>query len=336
MAAELDIPVQGAGMPNRLVLPSELQTTEPNLRAPFIFQASTDGDEYVRSTVVGHPYYRLPDLPLTPIDEATGLPWCFAPNPYLPPAPKPNEPNYDRSAEWNHQFPKVEVIYGGNPVLEGLGRMALLNLRHQWVGFNDHHIGYNPNFIGPLQPATTSRFAATIVMGLAGYVPEFSLDFSVSKPRERRLTPEERRFLWESGQLKVACESEVVHYLFDYVFQQDVDHIRETEMDEFLHTFDLQRRIFLGHTLAAKIIERAVEPFNGVYATAHKQGLLQLRGPRSSCVRPPTHPRDLVKGMITSGRRFGKVYSELHKKLGSANRVRKMDQCMASEPCNIG
>lgn len=332
MTAQLYIPVNETGMPPRLDSKSDVSKTEPPQRAPFLYgdSISTAG-EYTRSTITSHPFdYELPDLPLTPIDERTGLPWCFAPNPDLPSVPKTGERNLERIAEWNHQFPKVEVLYGANPALEGLGRMALLNLRHQWVAYKDHHEHYNPNFIGPLQPATPGRLAATVVMGLAGYVPEYCLDFSGRRPRERWLKSEEREFLWKSDELKVACEGEVIQFLFEYVFQQDIDHIRENEMDEFLHTFDLSRRIFLGHCLAAKIIERAVEPFNGVYAAAHKQGLLRAPVNKDRAKQPPAHPRDLVKSKLTSGSRFGKVYNELHKKLGTYNRARKVQQGVAA------
>jgi hypothetical protein len=285
----------------------------------FYLQEARMAIEFVTPKIISHPHgYELPDLPYTPIDESTGLPWCFAPNPNLPPIPTGT--NENRDGEWNHMFPKVEVLYGDNPVLDGLGRMALLNLRHQWVEFNDHHYGYNPNYIGPLQPATHRRLAATVIMGLAGFVPEYALNFKNDKPTTQRLAPEERRILWESGQLKVASEGDALKYLGWYIFEQDVDHIRPTEIDEFLHTFNLERRIHLGHCLTAKIIERAIEPVDGIYAKAYKQGALAIPDLAGKINRPPKSPRDLVKHKLTSGRRFGSVYNELHRKLGAHRR----------------
>ena len=279
--------------------------------------------EFIRPTVVGHPHgYELPDLPLTPIDEMSGLPWCFAPN--LDLSPPPRGANYARKGEWNHMFPRVEVVYSDNPALEGLGRMALLNLRHQWVEFNDHHYGYNPNFIGPKQPATARRLAGTLVFGLAHFVPEYAISFKGDKPKARRLTVEERLWYWESGQLKVADEGSVVSCLSEYVLSQEADHIHPNEIEEFLHTFNTERRIHLGHRLAAKMIERAIEPFEPMYAKARKQDLLMTFDMQTHELRPPSrNPRDLVKQKLTSGRKFGRFESELRRRLGAHNRQRK-------------
>ena len=288
----------------------------------FFVETGDHTHAFVSPRISNYPAYTLPDLPETPVDAMSGLPLCFAPNHNLPPIPFAGQRNWNRQGEWNHQYPRVEVLHGANPALKGLGRMALLNLRWQWVTYNDHHEGYNPNFIGPKQPATPEQLASTIVMGMAGYIPEESLDFSGTEPKIRNLTAEERRLLWESGQVRVGSETEVRQYLFQYVFSQGVDHIRERELDEFLHTYNLERRIHLGHCLSAKIIERAVEPLEPMYSQARKDGLLATYA--------ATNPRDFVKPMLTSGRRFKRVFDALHKKLGPYNRQLKQHESLAA------
>ena len=261
------------------------------------------------------------ELLQTPIDEATGLPYCFAPYDGLAPVVSRGE-NLARLADWNHQFPKAEVKYGDNPVLEGLGKAALVSSRVQWVDYNQHHGPYNHLYVGPQQPKTQEALVTTLVMAEAGFIPEMAIDLSGEEPTEVGLTIEQRHHLWESGQVRVWDPVSVRKYLFEYVFQQEVDHIRDSELDEFLHTFNLERRIHLGHLLAAKIVERAVEPVDGIYRAARKQGLLSSGS--------ASHVRDFVKPRLTPGRHFGTVFSELHRKLGSYSRERKSVELAAA------
>lgn len=274
-------------------------------------------ERFVPPTVVNHPRgYELPDLPLTPIDESTGLPYCFFPNPDFATT---SRATYG-IADWNHQFPRVEVLHSGNPVLQGLAKLALMNLRVQLVNFDEHHDKYNPCFIGPLQPGTDEQLAITIAMGLAEYVPSVGIDLSGAKPVERHMDRNTRDRLWNSGQLRVACESSPRMYLFDYIFRHDVDHIRESELDEFLHTFDRERKLYLGHTLVAKIIERAAEPIDGVYATARKNGEIPQTLPK--------HSRDFLKAKITAPKgAYGRASNALHHRFGEHKRS-LLEDCM--------
>jgi hypothetical protein len=257
----------------------------------------------------------------TPVDEATGLPYCFAPYDGLAPVARNGE-NLARLGDWNHQFPRYEVKCSENPALDQLGKQALIGSRVQWVDFSQHHDLYNNLFVGPRQPQTREALACTLVMAEAGFIPDVAIDLSRSQPREMAVSPEQRRYLWESGQVRVWDTVSVRKWLFRYVFEQEVDHIRPSKLDEFLHTPDLQHRIQLGHTLAAKIVERAVEPIDGVYSAARKQGLLAASN--------TTHVRDFVKPRLTAGASFGLVFNELHKKLGAYNRSLKEQELAAA------
>lgn len=258
-----------------------------------------------------HPYgYEIPDLVETPTDDTTGLPWCFAPNPDLQPVSK--RAGIAQAGEWNHQFPKVEARYSANPILSDLGRKALEGLRWQWVDYDDHHLGYNLEFRGPRQPATRKQLATTMLFGRAGFIPEFALDFSGDRAKERRLHAEERKYLWESGQVRVADPGLIDKFLFEFVFSHDVDHIREREIDEFLHTRQYERRIYLAHSISAKLIERAFEPMQETYQVAKRDGGLFFQA--------PNHVRDLVKAYVASGRKFGPATSALSARLGQYNR----------------
>lgn len=253
----------------------------------------------------------------TPTDEVTGLPYCFAPNPDLAPIPRRGELNLVRLGDWNHQFPRANVLRSEHRVLEGLGKLALLNLRGQWVSYEHHHYRYNIEFDDPDYPANEQQLFTTLVMGVAGDVPEGALDFSGAKTKIRKIKPEERRLLWESGQIKIISESAVREYLREYVFQQDLDHLRINEIDEFLHTYDYDKRIYLAHALSAKIVERAVEPIESIYTERRKKGLLHPAA--------PNNVRDFVKPKLSASR-FGPVFSELQKTLGAHKRQLKAEQ----------
>jgi hypothetical protein len=268
-----------------------------------------------RLFAVAHPgKYKTPEYSETPIDELTGLPWCFAPNPDLC---LPSESTGDpQDGEWNHQFPKVEVRYSKNPILTDLGREALEGLRWQWVGYDDHHLGYNPEFRGPRQPATTKQLATTMLFGRAGYIPPDAIDFTGDRAKVRHLTDEERRYLWESRQVRVATPGLVDKFLFRYAFSHEVDHIEERYRDEYLHTYNHERRIYLAHYLSAQLIERAVEPMQADYQVARRQG--------GFFFETPPQLRDLVKAYIVSGRRFGFAAAALTARIGQYNRELKV------------
>ncbi len=262
------------------------------------------------------------ELLQTPIDEFSGLPYCFAASADLAPV-APKGMNHDRHGDWNHVFPRYEVRTSDSPALQDdMAKLALISSRVQWVDYDQHHEVYNHQFVGPPQPQTEEALATTLVMAEAGFIPEMAIDLSDGEPRVVGQTLAERHEFLLSGQVRAWDKVAVRKWLFGYVFRQEVDHIRENELDEFLHTFDLERRIQLGHLLAAKMVERAVEPIDAVYSTARKQGLLPMGA--------TTNIRDFVKPRLTPGRSFGPVFSALHQKLGSYNRERRLIQLAAA------
>lgn len=323
-------------MPEKLLLSPELKADyrANNLKDPCKTQGSLIKDNpetnnkshFVAVNVEQHPRgYKLPSLPLTPIDDETGLPWCIIPSGDLPAVLSRHQKNYARRADWNHIYPRVEVLHGSNPLFDNnrKARLALLNLRWQWLTYEDHHLNYNNNFIGPYQPSTHQQLGITAVMGLAGFIPEYGIKFRNNKPYEHKLREDERRFLWSSGQVRIGHEFDVLQYLTEYIFNQEVDHIREREIDEFLHTFDITKRIYLGYCLTVKIIERAIEPVEDIYTLARRRGYLYPMKGVANKTGVPVHPSELIKLKILRKKGSGIVFNELSKKLGQYNRQLK-------------
>lgn len=254
---------------------------------------------------------------ITPTDEVTGLPACFAPMETLPPVMRPGERNVERFADLNHMFPKAEVRAGLGSEFDEVAVLALINLRGQWVEWGQHHDVYNHVYIGPRLPTTDAQLASTLLYGLAGDIPEIAIDLTGYSPKEVGLTMQERKMLWESGQVRTISEGEVRRYLFRYVMEQSVDHIRVKDLADFLREPDRERRIYRAHCLAAKIVERAVEPFEEGYQYVRAYGV--------NGERLPAHPRDFLKPRLVPRGSTGRLVATLVQRLGSYRREQGID-----------
>lgn len=252
---------------------------------------------------------------ITPTDELTGLPYCFAPNSNLPPVPPAGYANIDRPADWNHMMPKHEVRTMSDPRLGDLGKRALEGARVQWVDFDDHHYKYNFWFDGPNQPTTKEQLFKYLVMAEAGYIPEGSVDMSGESPMIKYLSTQERKDIWLSGQVRVYDSSVVRSYLYDYVLDHGINTFGKRDFDKLhklLNTFDYDKRLFLGYSLAARMIEEAIEPICNTYSEARKEHALPEY--------LPNNPRDFIKNKLVSQRKIGKFICELSRIGGLYNR----------------
>lgn len=251
----------------------------------------------------------------TPVDIYTGLPAVFLPPDNLPPPPRPGQQNLDRRADWNHHFPKFEVRSNSNLVISGLGELALLNSRKQWVDFIQHHEIYNYEYNGPRQPETEDELFRTSVFALAGYIPEEAID--LSKPesmRSAKVDEQTRRKLWETGQVRVVDQHSVRNYLFWHVLQQDANHLQLEKVQELLSgNTSYETKIYLAHAIAAKVVERAVEPIAPIYEDLRRRHLLHPGAEKKA--------RDFVKPRLIVGHRSGRMVDAMIKKAGAHNRA---------------
>ena len=221
---------------------------------------------YRRPTIAdGHDYVLPDDGVSRPIDEVSGLPYCFVPVTHLPRKWR-NWSKPCRVADYDHQYPTVETIHGGNPLLrEHKVAEAMNNLRLQFTTRTNHETWDKSEFIGPLQPATRKQLAAVCVSALANYVPKGGIDFVNNKPILRWLSDQERRFLIVSSQVRVASAVPVVRYLYESALLQNRHALNDAKIDEFLFTSDPERRLRCGHGLMATLLERQFEPFEAQY-----------------------------------------------------------------------
>ena len=157
------------------------------------------------------------------------------------------------------------------PELQSLSGQALVNGRVQLTDWYDHHIVYHGHYAGPEIPPEENRFS-TVVLIAAGYIPDESIDCRGYEPEIVRTTEAMRERFWNSGEVRVYNKGPVSRYLGEYIAGQDISHVDESTIDEFLTTNVPDKRIFLGQWLLAQAAEVAVEPVLTDYRAAQKLG----------------------------------------------------------------
>lgn len=196
---------------------------------------------------------------LTPMDRLAGLP--------LPIVPAENPV----AADWHHHFhPKK------SPLLKGdLGAQAVRAVRLQRTDGNDHD-EYHRIYAGPPLPETDEERFATIIMAVAGYVPEHGISVRNRKPKVVKMKEEQRRHLQTSGDIKVGCQDLIRGFLRQYVMSQPIEGISLSDLaiEEFITTENQDRRLLIGHNILAQITDLATESVDETYWRANRQNLL--------------------------------------------------------------
>lgn len=193
----------------------------------------------------------------TPTD-AVGMPLPIAPNRPV----KFHSPDlFDR----NHVFHPAR-----HPELADPAGDALRNSRIQYVDWWEHHNVYHPTYGGPPIPSRVSEKARLTILAAALYVPDHAIDCSRAKPRQVRLNDDQRNRLWKSGEITMASPTAVRRFLMNYVVEQDLSHIPELMIEEFLNTPDYLRKRQLGNWLISEAVDMATEPMNQQYYSLWK------------------------------------------------------------------
>ena len=284
-------------LPQNRVDRCRLMTPEHNLALFAELSGATD-EPFTRPTLLEGVEQFSDDLPTRPIDEITGLPLCFVPNPNITAVVARN---VLREADWDHQYTRAETRGGANPVLDlPYARFGLMHLRLQWTTWQEHHERWN-NYpiVGPMQPASPQQLAATMLFGMSGYIPRRGIILAKDGPRYCNLSDQQRKILSVAGQVMPQNSGYPIAYLRWFVAQQETDHIRGIEIEEFLQTMNSRRRVYLANVLASKMVERAVAPLDSTYLKLLKGYELNSLFIRNGVyIQPQKNPRDLLHTTI--------------------------------------
>jgi hypothetical protein len=236
-----------------------------------------------KSSILAHKNYRETGLmaaeAITPVDQLTGLPL-----PILPPDVLLPKHRTDIADVHHHFHPRKD------PLLQDAGGLAVRQSRVQLADYWDHHNGYHRYYHGPPLPLTEKEQFGVVIMACAGYIPDEAIDFAGVEPQIVPLRQDQRDRLWKSGELRVASTQPIQNFLTEYILGQDISHVSESKIDEFLHTTDDERKRFLGHWLLAMATEKAAEPIDKLYRMAWRHGNIN---PTQSAKPPNTIQKNL-------------------------------------------
>ena len=212
-------------------------------------------------------------LEQTPSDKLSGLPL-----PILP---------FKSASEtsWHHHaHPRNDMSLkkGGGMVVrtvrlqqvEGPSGAAIFNRNGKVDAKYGPHQRYHLFYGGPVLPTSKKEQFEYSVWASAGYVPTEALDVRGDSPEKVLMTPEQIRLL-QDRDLKVSDYSLLSAFLKEYLFEQDLSHVNDQRIDEFVTTTDDKRKRFLGHWLLAQASEVATEPLDPPYREAYKVGLVR-------------------------------------------------------------
>lgn len=232
---------------------------------------------------------------ITPTDELSGLPLPIMPSRAFLPLNNPDV------ADWHHHWhPRLD------PGLRTAAGMALRNCRIQLVErqfHNDSPKRYHRFFAGPTIPESEDEVFKIVVLATAGYIPRDAIDLRTGEPKIVRLNSTKYKMLKVALKITNVNEPGISHtsklayrnvrygyepirdFLAEYCITQHVD-MKNSFVDEFLHTQNNDRRQYLGQLFLAKRAEAAAEKVEEKFRLARKEKLINPNMP---------HPHELIK-----------------------------------------
>lgn len=200
----------------------------------------------------------------TPVDELTGMPL-----PLL--NPLSNEyPRTSNNPNWHHAFHPAK----SSILTRDMGGKALRACRVQKVNYKMHG-DYHKQYVGPPLTEDVDEQFRMVVLATAGYMPDQALTLHADgRPRVVRIDQFDREYLWQNSQLKVWSTDIVRVFLRDYLLAQDFSQVKNSLLDEFLHTANPDRRFELGNNFLGIAANQATEHVKDTYKEANKSLLL--------------------------------------------------------------
>lgn len=231
---------------------------------------------------------------IAPTDPLTKMPL-----PILPPADM--EAYAASELNWHHHYHPAN-----SNLLTSPAGLAVRHVRLQHLPILSHHDVYHSMFDGPVLPRTNAQRFGHIVLASAGYIPGEAIDVHSDDPSSAvRLSKKMRRRLQSSGEIETRGHANISEFIKDYLVRQDLSHVDDSIIDEFINTTSIERKKYLGHWLLAIASEVAVEPVEPIYHQALSEGLI---------ISPKSKLPNIVKSQINGRNISKKAISSLHKR----------------------
>lgn len=229
-----------------------------------------------------------------PTDPITGLPYAILPveSDYL--GDDSIVVNYHHHF-YNRRDPELEGEYRLLPEdfdnldaipLEILAGFALRISRGQRLPGGTHQLGHRRYPRGPVLPTTVNEKFIIAAKACSGIVSRWALD--VTAPKSERFVYMDDDVFAEVASPKLLCTERVYYdkpadhrrkvlggFFLRHAAMQDLSHISERIVDEFLHTQDDNRRRAVGNVILREAVEVSLAPVIPIYRELKAKGMVQ-------------------------------------------------------------
>lgn len=236
---------------------------------------------------------------IAPTDPLTRMPLPVLPPPGIRELRRRGK---TQEANWHHHYHP-----SNSKLLTSAAGLAVRHVRLQLLPLETHHNVYHAIFEGPKLPVTNEQRFGQIILACANYIPPLAIDVHKDDPTEPvSLSKRMRHRLQTSGEIELRGHSNISTFIKNYLVAQDLSHVNDLVIEEFLYTHDQERKRYLGHWLLAIASEIAVEPIEPVYRQALDEGLI---------LTPKQKLPNLVKSHVNGRKISQKAIRALHKRL---------------------
>lgn len=146
------------------------------------------------------------------------------------------------------------------------------------------HNRYHRDFSNSVHPKNIHQRAATLIMDLAGYLPQQIIDTRNRNTRIRKMTETEKLALQSPGIMKVESGYQnlittfLARYIVEYGLSEVISH---KAVDMFLETNDPDEKLRAGFAIVSLAASVVVDPVEPVYQTARATGAIPHNKPAS-------------------------------------------------------
>lgn len=220
----------------------------------------------------------------------------------LPLVPVDNLAHAGGPLNWHHHFhPRKD------PLLETEGGSVIRTARLQRAYTYGNHQEYHDHFSGPPLPATDQERFRVAVLARAGFIPQRGILLRGDKsPMEVILTNRQRNLLKSEGQIRSGSPGMTRTFLAGFVLAQDMSDIKESVIDELMHTHNQERKRLLGNFLLAEALQRTVEPV----ASDYRQAWSERKIPHNQPARPHRFLRLIIGSKPTEREKFMRKFEQ--------------------------
>ena len=227
---------------------------------------------------------------VTPTDYETGLPHVILPY---------ESSNGTSSDFWDfhhHNFPRrapeltpqINTNPNAQPEeygLEDIASLAARVARGQLLPRAVHEKGHQ-RLLGPVLPSTVDEKAVHVIKACSGLLSRFAID--LRRPDDDLLVYMDDDTFERVASTKVLCSERAYYdrpanfrrriiggFLLQYAVEQDLSHVSNSTIEQFLDTKDASRRLELGNFLLMEALRVGIAPVVPVHKRLKELGMVQ-------------------------------------------------------------